>query len=755
MAKENELNEEVSANFSQNNQVSLNRGNQVTVLAATIVLVFLAFGTALFCELSLLGANKAQEFQILILTTNLVSTLVYFLLVPLTHLSGYLCHQKWKLFQPFSGGSRFILFQALAWSLYALSLVLSLLWLFKFGFVAKQAFGWITFSGATGVLSQVFMISSLLVFEGTATPRQVKQKPEISGSSKGTLESDGSVHHQFFSMHLLLAFSALILSVASEYAYWLDQKEFALLCAVLSSAKYIVANFNSYGLGGRLLHIKKSGWTFWQPFSGGSRFVALQAASWTTFAASLILQLGFIMQSLVLGLQCIAGITALAGLLCMSSQLLLVVSLPAFDKKNGSEKMFKIPQWLERLALFAFVGIMMNVPFAPMVLGIFVSLVTRLSFYQALFHGFIFFCYCSTVTQVGFGAWKVLLSKEWKEHQRQRQKKSKLDQQTALYNPMELCRRFITVSFLCILLALPLGYLYHLHQKSDPSWRTWLILNVLFYPYISTYLSEPEVTGAREIPIDHSYSRSLQIPTLIADLWQKHFHGKIIKTAELDGNGQYILAMHPHGVLPLTLTWLRYSAEWHAKFNGLQFSVLAATCVHMVPALRDILQWLGAREVSKQSFLNALKKGKSTLVIPGGQEEISYSRSQDDKFRLVTRHKGFLRLAMQHGVPVVPILSFGENDFLDAVQMPLLQRWFIKKCGVFVPYFPYGTMGLPVPRSSPVTIVVGSPIQIKQIPEPNKDQVQELADKYYTEIKRLFEEYKEKAGYGCKDLVLT
>lgn len=71
---------------------------------------------------------------------------------------------------------------------------------------------------------------------------------------------------------------------------------------------------------------------------------------------------------------------------------------------------------------------------------------------------------------------------------------------------------------------------------------------------------------------------------------------------------------------------------------------------------------------------------------------------------------GFVRLALKHNVPLVPIFSFGEHRVLDNVHLPKLQAYFKRYLGFPVPFFPYGRFYLPIPRRAKLTICVGQPI---------------------------------------------
>ena len=77
--------------------------------------------------------------------------------------------------------------------------------------------------------------------------------------------------------------------------------------------------------------------------------------------------------------------------------------------------------------------------------------------------------------------------------------------------------------------------------------------------------------------------------------------------------------------------------------KGAHVCVMTASVMHYVPLMRDILQWLGGREVSKESLLHALEQRESVLLVPGGQQEMMESQSQMEEIRIVTKHVGFIR----------------------------------------------------------------------------------------------------------------
>ena len=62
------------------------------------------------------------------------------------------------------------------------------------------------------------------------------------------------------------------------------------------------------------------------------------------------------------------------------------------------------------------------------------------------------------------------------------------------------------------------------------------------------------------------------------------------------------------------------------------------------------------------------------LLVPGGQAEMLQSRGHSTELKLVTRHAGFIKQAIEQGASLLPILSLGEVDMLDNVEMPNIQK---------------------------------------------------------------------------------
>ena len=75
------------------------------------------------------------------------------------------------------------------------------------------------------------------------------------------------------------------------------------------------------------------------------------------------------------------------------------------------------------------------------------------------------------------------------------------------------------------------------------------------------------------------------------------------------------------------------------------------------------------------------EKGTAAVLVPGGALEAL--NSDPDKIRLVlNRRKGFIKLALKHGVDLVPTFSFGEAFIYDQVKSEKGLLCFILAAGL-------------------------------------------------------------------------
>ena len=87
---------------------------------------------------------------------------------------------------------------------------------------------------------------------------------------------------------------------------------------------------------------------------------------------------------------------------------------------------------------------------------------------------------------------------------------------------------------------------------------------------------------------------------------------------------------------------------------------------YQIPGWRDVLTRLGAVPGTRENCARLFAEGQAVMVFPGGGREVN--RRRGEAYRLIWKQRvGFARMAIRHGVPIVPFTSVGVDDMFDVV----------------------------------------------------------------------------------------
>src|SRR5689334_509796 len=158
--------------------------------------------------------------------------------------------------------------------------------------------------------------------------------------------------------------------------------------------------------------------------------------------------------------------------------------------------------------------------------------------------------------------------------------------------------------------------------------------------------------------------------------------------------------------------------------SGRRFHQLAHDLVFKVPGLRALVERYGTVPASPENMTRALDRGAALLVYPGGDHETFRPSWESDRVDFAGR-TGFVKLALEHGVPIVPVVSAGGQEtalFLGqgrrlARALQLDRRFRLKVLPAAIgPPFGVTIMDLPgrYPLPAKISIRVGKPIDLRR-----------------------------------------
>jgi 1-acyl-sn-glycerol-3-phosphate acyltransferase len=175
-----------------------------------------------------------------------------------------------------------------------------------------------------------------------------------------------------------------------------------------------------------------------------------------------------------------------------------------------------------------------------------------------------------------------------------------------------------------------------------------------------------------------------------------------------------------------------FSAAFYEHFGAArEFHQLAHDMVFRVPGARALVAPWGTVPASPENMKRALDRDAALLVYPGGDWE-TYRPSWESSRIDFAGRKGFARLALEYGVPVVPIVSIGGQEtglFLGQgsrlARALRVDRAFRIKVLPPVLGPPLGptVLDLPIrfPLPAKITVSVGQPIDLREKLGTNAD----------------------------------
>lgn len=369
------------------------------------------------------------------------------------------------------------------------------------------------------------------------------------------------------------------------------------------------------------------------------------------------------------------------------------------------------------------------------------------------------------------------------EEQRRRDKEKAAVLAGARWAPLAvpLKRRLQTMAVLmhCIGMGLTLSIFFALCavpifwpvSTSDRGLSFFVLFKILTLGPVMVYLfSILFSTAATNGKLQRRNERVRRLP--IWRYFADYFPAKLHKTHELIPTRKYILGYHPHGIISHG-AWAAFATDalgFSEKFPGITNCLVTLESNFHLPIYREYVLAMGLQSVSKQAITNILTRGgrnnegmgrAATIVIGGARESLE---AQPKTLRLVIKErKGFIKLALQTGADLVPVLAFGENDLYDQLDphehpwLHGLQRYFLKAWKFTVPLlhgrgiFNYD-VGL-MPYRRPLNIVVGKPIPVVQASNPDNTEINRLHDLYVEELQKIWDRYKDEfAGHRKEEM---
>ena len=217
----------------------------------------------------------------------------------------------------------------------------------------------------------------------------------------------------------------------------------------------------------------------------------------------------------------------------------------------------------------------------------------------------------------------------------------------------------------------------------------------------------------------------------------------------------YIHVCAPHALFPIGGFLWQLSPYKTSRYHG---RAAVASAVTRLPLWRQLFYLLGTVPADRNTMASLLARGYSTGVAIDGIAGIfaDAARPHSSPAVVMKSRKGIVRLAIQHGTPLVPVYSF--------VSRRPLRNWlgasgeWISRCLKISLVLPYGRFGPglpPVPRRAVITTVVGDPVEVgPACASPSEEVVNAIHAQLCDAMVAVFDVHKEAVGWGGRTLEL-
>jgi 1-acyl-sn-glycerol-3-phosphate acyltransferase len=157
---------------------------------------------------------------------------------------------------------------------------------------------------------------------------------------------------------------------------------------------------------------------------------------------------------------------------------------------------------------------------------------------------------------------------------------------------------------------------------------------------------------------DPDYIRDhMPLMWLLASLW---FRGEVRGLGNIPDTGPVLLVGN-HSGGNMTPDTIVFALAFNTYFGVERpFYQLAHNLVMSMPGL-GVLRRFGTVAASPENARQALEAGAALLVYPGGDREVHRPSWEGNRVDFDGR-KGFIRLALQQNVPIVPVVAIGGQE---------------------------------------------------------------------------------------------
>ena len=278
-------------------------------------------------------------------------------------------------------------------------------------------------------------------------------------------------------------------------------------------------------------------------------------------------------------------------------------------------------------------------------------------------------------------------------------------------------------------------------------WPSLIFLGTAMLGLLATLLSVNLVLGLMVFVLYSLCPKELLFDTIFQKLRNPQIEENLQESFQLHVQGELppsscLFVWQPHGLISISSLFYN-SGLLSAKGYPSNHSVLISFW-HYIPILGDFARHLRSIPSDASSIRKTLKSHESVSVMIGGVRDMLDSRPY---VITVPKRTGIYRIALETGTPLVPVLTYGENERFplgDHWIFTAINDWLYSNFRVGIP-FPSWTAvqnwsELSYKSIKPIHSYTGAPIEVQKVENPTDAHIEALRKQYVAGVEKLFKE---------------
>lgn len=147
---------------------------------------------------------------------------------------------------------------------------------------------------------------------------------------------------------------------------------------------------------------------------------------------------------------------------------------------------------------------------------------------------------------------------------------------------------------------------------------------------------------------------------MVAEPMEQYFHAEVDGLDHVKGGPVLFVGNHSGGSWSPEIFLFGAALFRKHGLDAMPFG-LAHETVSKIPPIARVLIPIGAVRACPENAARVFASDRNVLVYPGGDEEAFRPSRLRDKI-VFNNRRGYIRLALRHGVPIMPVVTFGAHD---------------------------------------------------------------------------------------------